>query len=142
MRIQLMLERTLFEGNCRRQQERKHMIYSCVIMRAHVSIQRSQETHLSARTSPSFSAQFIPLIAAVETFLHSFSNRTQQLLLWDGCSPPPPFFLYYPHKYLCLCENKPFSFFSFVTETLLLHVISSHRVGHIFHVGIDAVQFC
>lgn len=47
----------------------------------------------------------------METFLHSFSNRTQQLLLWDGCSPPP-LFLYYPHKYLCLCKNKPFFIFT------------------------------
>lgn len=106
-----MLERTLFEGNCRRQQERKHMIYSCVIMRVHVSIQRSQETHLSARTSPSFSAQFAPLIAAVETFLHSFSNRTQQLLLWDGCSPPPPFF-YSIHTNIYVFARKKHFYFS------------------------------
>lgn len=82
-----MLERTLFEGNCRRQQERKtHDLWLRYHEGAH-EYPAQPETHLSARTSLSFSAQFIPLFAAVETFFNTFSHGTQQLGLWDGWSP-------------------------------------------------------
>lgn len=117
--IQLMLERTLFEGNCRRQRERKHMIYSCVSMAAHVSIQRSQNSRER------------------KLFILFFTwNVTVGFMRSRSC----PLFCFLNHLRVFARTNNFYS--SRLSSRHFYYVISFHGVGRIFRTGVETIKSC